>query len=167
MGDASPRQPPPPPELDRHIRFHRAQWVALPLLLAIPLLALLDFFGPAPRTVRAAMPQVLLEVEYPARTRAGRMDGIHIAISNTGATPIDTFTLAVDSAYLRAYREVAFVPPADASFRVPLSRLEPGDVHVVSISARPRGLGRRQGEVVLATPDSPPVRVLLSTFIFP
>ena len=60
--------PPDAPEMPRRISLHPGQWVFVPLMLAIPILALLGFFG-GQHTTRAELGPLAVSVRHPAALR--------------------------------------------------------------------------------------------------
>jgi hypothetical protein len=160
-------EPPPPPSTERHVRLYPYQRFALPLLLAIPLLAILGAFGPTARVARAEWNGIHVDVEHPAIARFGRPELLRIMVRNESGTPIDSSRLVLDSVYLAAFREISVAPAPATGLQISLPPLMPGASHVVRVDLRPHRYFRARGEIEHRVDGAPPVGVTVSTFILP
>jgi hypothetical protein len=162
-----PSEPPPPPGIERGVRLYPYQWFALPLLIAIPALAILEVFGPTTRVTRAERDGIRLEAEHPATTRFGRPEMLRVVVRNESGARLDSSTLVLDSAYFAAFREISVAPAPATGLQVTLPPLAPGESHAIRVDARPHRYFRARGEIELLVAGAPPVGVAVSTFILP
>jgi hypothetical protein len=151
----------------RRLALGRAQWVGLPILLAIPLLALFGVFGEreGDSTVRSA--ELEMRVRWPARTRHEMIHDIDVVVRNVSARTIDTLTVTFDTTYLAAFSAVSVTPGAAHAWEVELEGVRPGEARHVVVAVDAHRFGRRTGSVIATGGGSDTARVVIDTFIFP
>lgn len=149
------------------------QWVGLPLLILLPVLAIVGVLGTSLDQVSAANGAVRLQVQYPARARKGTQVDARIRVLNAGSAPLGGVTVAIDRAYLDGFGMVKITPSdlviTDAGYEVSVGDLPAGASRHVLLQLEPgRSYGRRTGTVsVYADGVAQPVTVPLATFTFP
>jgi hypothetical protein len=157
----------------RRLRLSLAQWLGLPLLLAVPCLALLSVFGERSAVVEGSSAELVVRVDYPSRLRLGVHGALTVEVTNRGARALAGAEVAFSRSYLDAFREVALEPAVLELRRdwtvVGLPPLLPGDVGVVSVRLRGESYGKRRGVVEVAGGggSASAVRLELETFTFP
>jgi len=152
----------------RRVKLHRFQWIGLPPLLAVPLLALLGVFGETWTRVDGSGPGLALSVEYATRYRYKQINTLQVRVENTATRTLDTVVVALDSTYAARFSTLVFVPSARAPFEVELVDLEPGEVALVWVELQAERYGRHRGFLEArgsGLPDT--VRIPLRTYIFP
>lgn len=143
-----------------------AQRVFLPLLYAVPALALFRVFGDAHRVASAAAPAVELTVRHPARLRYKEFVPLDVVVRNRSARSIDTVWVELDSAYVDRFSEINIEPSVDAPYRVPLVGVPAGAARRVAVEFRGNEYGRHAGTVrAIAGADT--ALVPIRTFVFP
>jgi hypothetical protein len=158
--------PPPPPEVRRRVMLHGAQWIGIPLLMAVPLLALSGVFGESRR--QAAAGDVLrVEVEYPGRHRAGLRSDIVVRLRNVSPVPLDGVSVAFDPAYFSDAYNVLFHPPASAPYEAALPMLEPGAEDEVRVEFEAEQRWWRRGWVRVTRDGRAVAEVRIGTFVLP
>src|SRR5690554_5420584 len=96
-------QPPQPPQMERKIQLYPYQWIGVPLLFLLPVLALVGAFGGRSSTVSAANEAVQLQVEYPARTRYRMIEPLIIGTTNLTGQGSITMTVTISRAYIEQF----------------------------------------------------------------
>lgn len=170
------KEPPQPPEAlpsPAKPLLSPLQWVGLPLLILLPVLAIIGVLGPGVDQATAASEALSLRVQYPARARKGTAIAAVIRVANSGSAPLSGVTVAIDRAYLDGFGTVEVTPSelliSDASYEVQVGDLPAGASRHVLIQLEPgRAYGRRTGTVsVSADGVDQPVGVPVATFTFP
>ena len=165
--DDEPPRPPDPPPIGRRLDLGALQLVGLPLLLALPVLALLGTFGERSATATARAGDVRLDVHWPTRTRHERIHRMDVVVRNVSTRALDTVTVAIDTAYLAGFSAVSVTPgPVDA-WRVELAGVGPGEARRVAVEMDASRYGRLSGHVTATAAGADTARVAVSTLVFP
>jgi hypothetical protein len=159
--------PPTGPHLPRRIHLYRYQWIGLPLLALLPILAIFRFFGDTSQRVDASSDAVRLEVVYPDRQRVGQKRQLEVRIENVSGNRLDTVTVSFDPSYVDRFNTVSFVPEPRSAYQIELLGVEPREHRLIRIETEGAEPWRHQGEVSVASPGSDPAGVRVSTFVFP
>lgn len=159
--------PPDAPEIERRIALQPSQWVLVPLMLALPLLAILGVFGERRETVTARAGPVHATIEYPTILRYKLRGSVSVQLHNTGATSIDTVTIAIDTAYVQHFTQVLALPSLARAYEVDVAPLRAGERQLVRIELVANRQGRHRGELTIATTGADTARVRIATRIFP
>ncbi len=163
--------PPEPPQIPRRLSFGATQLVGIPLLLALPLLALFGAFGITGGEVMLSGPGLEVRVSYPERFRYKTIHPLDIHVRNTGAALLPRVLVSVDRAYLSAFSEARFTPEAKAvterGFLIELGDIPPGGESHVTGSVQAEAYGRHRGTVSIATDAGARLEAKLSTIVFP
>ncbi|MCY1009965.1 hypothetical protein OV079_31270 [Nannocystis pusilla] len=83
-----PDHPPSPPEIVRRLQFHREQWLLLPLMFAVPILALLGLLGGPRVRQEIDLGGVRLAVEFAPRDHLEDWGRMHVTVVNRAAAPL-------------------------------------------------------------------------------
>ena len=168
MSDDVDNLPDPPgaPTQRRRPSLYRFQLIGLPFLMAIPVLALFGVFGERWTEVEAASGVLAVSVRYPAVFRYKMIDAIELHITNRGAVPIDTVTVALDTAYAGRFSTVTAVPPFTGSFEVDIPRIDARETRRVRIEIQGERYWSHTGELTVAS-RTDTIRVPLETTVFP
>lgn len=165
--DDAPHHPPRAPDIERRFRVHAYQWIGLPLLVLIPVLAALGVFGPSRAVERTVIGGALIEIDYPTIAWYGRNDALHITVRAIEEAAVGTsFTIRITGGYLGAFHEVRFTPDPH-ELRNILVVPEPDRTNTLTIDGRPHRYGRTRGAIELRPEGGWPVLVQLSTLILP
>ena len=158
-------EPPSPPSAPRRIRLYRYQWVGLPLLALLPVLALAGVFGVSWTDADASSESLAVDVRYSNRYRYKQLNRIEVRVRNIDVARLDTVTVALDTALAARFSTVRSVPPFVGTYRTELTGLEPGEERLVVIELQAERYGRHEGLLEVIGPDT--VALPLSIFIFP
>lgn len=158
--------PPPAPEMRRGIRLYPHQWVGIPILALLPLLALLGVFGKTRDARTSTGPVLEIRAEYPARMRYKMLDDVAVRVGNRSGAPLDSVTVHFEESHLAGFSNVTFTPQASEVYRVTLGRLDPGEERAVAVEVQAERYGRWTGAIVAATGNDT-AAVEVSTLVFP
>ncbi len=163
-------QPPQPPPFERRTQIPAIQMVGIPLLLLLPVLALVGVFGHATDSATTSNDVLALEVTYPTRTRHNLAAELVVEVGNLSAEPI-TVTLDLDRSYLDRFAEHVFLPEAQEVrpdvYRVEVSDIPPGEARIVRVGLRAEQYWRLAGQATASLDGSSPVSVPLRTWVYP
>jgi hypothetical protein len=164
-------EPPKPPPLQRKLQFHRVQLIGVPLLMVLPVLGLLGFFGETITTVSAANPQLSMQIEYSTRYRYKMINDMNVTITNlTEQAPV-TVTVEFDRSYIDQFSTVTFTPSVERItgevYEVELRELEAGGTQVIEVELQGEKYWHHTGSVSASLPDGEPVQIAVGTTIYP
>jgi hypothetical protein len=159
---AAPRAPTDTPS----VRLTRKQWIGLPVLVLVPLLALFGVFGDRQRTIAVSSPSLGITINYPERMRYRQSEILEISVLNRGQRVLDTVLVSVDTSYLSRFIDVRSTPSPTMDFSVPLVAVQPGEARLLSIELTGDRYWRHPATVSAATgPER--TTVTFSTLVFP
>jgi hypothetical protein len=171
-GQMETPQPPQPPEIKRKIQFALSQKIGIPILMLIPVLALLGFLGETMTEASTSSSDLSVRVEYPPRTRYLLPQEVTIHVQNTTSENVPIIMVDIGADYIDGFTQVAFSPDVDEvtgeAYRVELTDVDPGESRVVNIDIRGYSYGPRRDTVRASVDESgASVEVPIQTFIFP
>ena len=158
--------PPPAPGMRRHIRLYPHQWVGIPILALLPVLAVLGVFGQTGDARTSTGPVLEIRAEYPSRMRYKTLGDIAVRVGNRSGTPLDSVIVNLEESHLAGFSNVTFTPQANEAHRVTLGRLDPGEEGSVAVEVTAERYGRWTGAIVAAA-GSDTAAVEVSTLVFP
>jgi hypothetical protein len=158
--------PPAVPKTDARISLTTKQVLGLPLIAAVPLLALLGVFGERATTTVVRSNAVEVTATFPARFRYRQIQALRVSVRNTSPRPLDIVFVSFDTAYIARFSSVRFDPAVTSAFVVPISHLAAGASGLVSVELWGEQYGRHRGRVVV-TAGSDSVSIPISSFVFP
>ena len=145
---------PQPPSIQRLLLFKKTQLIGVPLIILIPVLALLGVFGESFETTRQTGDTFAVEITYPARFRYKMIDTMMVTVENVSAQAVPTVTVAFDAAYISQFSTVSFTPSvseiAGDAYYVQLKQVEAGEVRRVVVTLQAERYWRHEGEVTVA-----------------
>lgn len=145
-----PKEPYP-----RVVRLGPLEWIGIPLLALLPVLALLGVLGPSTAQLSAAVPEANLQVElsYPSRLRHKADGEMWVLVRNTGGSDQRGLTLGLDQTYLERFGRVQALPAAqslsDSALRIALPALAAGQSARVRLMLEGDDRGRLPGWIEL------------------
>lgn len=162
--------PPSPPEMTFRFRFYPFQLVMIPLLILIPLLALMGVFGDRVENREVQGEGVSISAHFPSMTRFDQRETLRITI-HSGAASIPAATLRISRTYLDYFAGLSFMPTNvsidSASYVIDLGDIPANTTHVMTLEYRAARMGMFIGSVMLETENAPLLDFELSTFVFP
>lgn len=162
-----PPDPPQAPEIDRRFRLYPYQWIGLPLMMLVPVLALFGVFGQSWDTARGATAALELELRYPSRFRYKQLNGMDVYVTNSSGRQLDTVTVSFDTAYINRFSTVTFVPSATGAYEVELTKVEPDERRLIRVELQGEKYWLHRGLIQAWAAGSDTLRVPVSTVVFP
>ena len=144
----------------------RKQWVGLPILALIPVLALFGAFGERTATVSETTPSLAVRVTYPERFRYRQTERLEIAVTNRSARALDSVLVSLDTAYFSRFTGVHVEPEPQAAYAVRLANVAPGETRLVVAEVTGDAYWRHPGTMGVAMRDERAV-VRISSLVFP
>jgi hypothetical protein len=164
-------QPPQPPDFRRELHFYPYQLIGIPLLVLIPILALLGVLSHMEKTVNAANADFDVQLQYPTRCFYRMNNTIELTIRNTSSQAMPTITVSLDKSYMHAFDAIQFTPDSvmltDTAYVVDLQDVGPGEARSISIDYEPSRYWQHQGNLMVSASEAEPIIVPLETFVFP
>lgn len=160
-------KPPRAPEIKRHLHFYPWQWIGIPVLLGIPILAMFGMFGESFASATGNSPEVGVAVEYPTRFRYKMINSINVRVRNVSPQPIDTLSVGFSPDYMTQFSTLSAIPSFSETYLVEMLDLKPGEESLVRVEIQGEEYGRHQGEIIVTSGGADTASVPLSTFIFP
>lgn len=158
--------PPDAPETRRRLSLNVSQRVGLPVLLAIPLLALSGLLGEREATADDANGSLNVEARWPATLRYRTSGSLALRIRNLAHMQLDSVVVRIDSAWTAGFSELNAVPPFRDVFELVVLDLPPGGDARVLIEFNAQRYGHHQGDLRLSSGlDS--LRIPIGTRILP
>jgi hypothetical protein len=158
--------PQDPPELPRRIHLYKSQWIGLPILFVLPILAILDVFGERREVIAESRDPLWVSVDYPTRLRAGQRSDVLVRVVNRSADPVSALAVEWDPQFLAGFAAVERMPPHDHAPAEPFD-LEPGGEQLQRIELEGNTLWRHRGLVSVAWHGREPIRIELRVFVLP
>jgi hypothetical protein len=158
--------PPPAPSINPKIQLTLKQRIGLPILLAVPILALFGIFGETEAHAHTTSGSIDLEVSYPARFRYRQVQSLRVSVRNLSSGVADTITVSFDTAYVSRFSSVRFEPATKSAYTVDLTDVKPSESRLVSVELWGQDYGYHRGTVV-ARHGSDSAKVHLRTLVFP
>lgn len=154
------------PAMRRRIALTRKQWIGLPVLAAVPVLALAGVFGERSTTTAARSTTIQIFVRYPERFRYRQVQSLEVSVRNVSTSPLDTVRVALDTSYVTRFAAVRIEPAPRTAFVVALTNLKPAETRLVAAELTGDQYGVHQGRVVV-TSGVDSAAVALRTIVFP
>ncbi|HSL30461.1 MAG TPA: hypothetical protein VK900_14775 [Anaerolineales bacterium] len=164
-------EPPQPPSIERKFKLYPTQLIGIPLMILVPLLALLGIFGKTHHAVTASSPQLEMRVEYPTRFRYKMIDAVTVSLTNISAQPITALEASFDRTYIEGFSTVIFTPAieqiTETAYLIEVTDLQPGETRVVSVAIQAERYGMHQGAITVTPGAGEALYVMIETFTFP
>jgi hypothetical protein len=162
-----PAAPPPAPDLPRRVRVNPSQWVGLPLLLLVPVLALGGVLGERRQLRTMHDDHTRIEVEYPTRLRARQHSTVVVRIVKLNGTSADSVRVMFDESWLGRFDDVDLTPDPQHGWTVLLADFEVGEQVEVRLGLEAGRPGRSRGQVRVEGGARAGHEIVLSTFVLP
>ncbi len=155
------------PDQPRRLLLHRYQW-GLPLLVAVPMLALIGLFGETWSRTADETAELTLEVEYASRYRYTLNNAVEVAVANRSDRALDTVVVSFAPEFMRQFSTVSFIPSATRAFEVELLELKPGETRFVWAELRGERYWKHRGSIqAYRAGGVDTARVEITSLVFP
>lgn len=165
------QEPPEAPDIPRQWKFHSYQYIAIPLLLLIPLLAVLGVLGETSTVVEASGDGVTMRVEYPDRAHYEAYNHISVTVRNASGADLTGVVVEFDRGLLDHFSQLSINPSleeiTETAYRVELDEIEAGGERVITLDYQPDMNGTHNSWVRLTADGIAPVQADISMFVFP
>jgi hypothetical protein len=163
--------PPEAPDIERRLEFDTLQRIGIPILLLVPLLALLGVFGDSSGSRVAETPEAALHVTYPSRMRHGLASSLRVDVRNRSPRPLSNVTVAISRDYLEPFRDLSFMPELTAvhetAYLLEIGDVPPGEERLVLVELRGWEHGRYPATVTVTIDGVENVQTTFTTIVFP
>jgi hypothetical protein len=164
-------QPPQPPVVGRRLHLYPYQIIGLPILIMIPILALLGVLSQQNATVKEASADFDVTLEYPIRCFYRMSSTMELSIRNTSTALIPAIRVSLERSYMRAFDSIQFIPDSvtltEGAYIIELNNVSPGETRRISIDYQPKRYWQHQGNLNISADGAAPVEIPLQTFVFP
>jgi hypothetical protein len=164
-------QPPQPPDFNRRFQLYPYQYIAIPLLFVIPILALLGAFGQAITSAEAANTSLAVHVKYESRMHYQLFVPIVITVTNQTDETLSDVRVYISRDYLDGFSQITLMPAAetitDTAYVIELQTLEPNETQTVTGDIRAHTTGRYMGSIRVEATNAETVSVSLESIVFP
>jgi hypothetical protein len=168
MPSSTPKpHPPQPPDQPSRLRLSRSQWVGLPLMALVPVLALAGAFGERRERRQEAHGALLVAAHLPTRLRYRQRMTLDVSVTNRGGTSLDDVRIRVDSAYLDRFSGVSLSPSVSPDGGVAFGSLAARQSVRLSVTLEGDRAGAIRGTALVTDAEGDSVRVPLSSIVFP
>jgi hypothetical protein len=135
------------PQLPKRFRMWKHQWVGIPVLLAIPILALTGFFGDSFETSVSGRADLLeLHAKFPTKARYGFEDEIRLEVRNKSGRTLPKVEVLLDPEYLAQFSEVYIHPSTERPYQLVLRDVGPGESRKITVEYRGKSYGAHSGK---------------------
>jgi hypothetical protein len=164
-------QPPQPPEFTPKFKLYPYQYIGIPIILLIPILALLGVFGEKVVEMEATSADLQVRVEYPIRTHYRLQHEMQVMVTNVSGEAMPSLTVRFDIDLMRAFSDITFTQEPDRiatdGYEVMLEAIAPGETRIVGVDVRAERYWAHDGVISVTGEGIDPVSIPLSVFIFP
>lgn len=164
-------RPPQPPEFQRRLHLYPYQYLLIPLLFLIPVLAILGVFGETIVTQAADNPALSVQVEYSSRTRHKVSAPLKVFVTNQTNDDMTNLNVQFDRDYIDAFLWLSFLPVVtsvtDEAYIVTIEDLPAGQTQAVTVDLKAEKLGAFSGTVTVEGETIDPISVRLESLLFP
>ncbi len=171
MSESQTPQPPQSPDFKREFRLYPYQWITIPLLFIVPILAIFGLFDANIVDVRASGDNVELRVEYSTRYRYYMDVPAYVFVTNTSDAALPVITVRFDRAFVDNFIEIQFTPDTNAVterwYEVDLEDVQAGETRMIRVDLQADDYGTQRGTVAVAVGETAVADVQLDSFIYP
>ena len=163
--------PPKAPEFNPRLKHYTYQWIGIPILFLIPILALLNVFGVSTDVERTSSETVDVSVTYPTRFRYKQINTIDVAITNTSDSMLDSVLVQFERPYIDRFSDVTFTPDVktitEPYYEVELTDIPPGETQHINVMIQAEDYGRHSGVITITPSTGDSLFVNLRTLSWP
>jgi hypothetical protein len=159
------------PEIRRGIALNRTQWIAVPLLLVLPVLALAGFAGDREGEASARGTGLALRVTYPEWLHYSTNRSLTAAVTNLGSEALSPVVVRFDAEYLEAFTNLRIrtgtTRDSPEGVDVELPALAPGATAEIHLDVQGERYGPHRGRIAAVAAGGNAVRVEVGTLVLP
>jgi hypothetical protein len=159
------------PEITPKLMLHSHQKIGIPLLLLIPILALLGLFGVNTNELQAEAEDVAITVRYPTRFRYRQINTIEVSIANNTDDSLQPITAYFDREYIDHFANAEFTPQVshitEEAYVVLLEEIPAGETYYINVEIEAHDVGYHRGEIRVESATTQSTQVQVETLVFP
>lgn len=155
------------PESSPKIKAWRYQYIGIPFLLSIPILALLGFFGGTTKKIQFHQNDFSISLDYPDLLRNGQTEYVQIKILNTSIESLKNFKVHLNSEFLQQFDEIEAIPSFDKNIEVSLEEIPPNEQRFVFFKLKANKAGPHYGRIEIKKSNEKIIQTALRTFVLP
>ncbi len=155
------------PKLPPHIKTWRFQLIGLPLLILIPLLAMMGIFGKELETITVKGGGLVSSIEYPTKMRYGQEVFMRLELKNTTGETIKNVSVNFDENYIKRFDGVEFTPNIEENYITETGDIPAGETRLIDVKLKAGEIGNQTGKFKFFSGEKKLFSTRLKTFIFP
>lgn len=156
---APPRKP--------KLKMWHYQWIGIPIIILIPVMALLGVFGEQTTKVQLSGEGLEASLEYPQKLRFGQDEFIRLEVSNTTSRALTNVTISFDKSYIEKFAEKSFTPEVQANYEMKNVEIPANETKTFEVRVKAGDSGSHSGEIKIRKEDEDILSHEISTFVFP
>ena len=164
-------EPPESPPFKRKLRFYVFQFIGLPFILLIPLLAISGLFDQTRTESEQSNDEISIHMDYPSRYRHKTEGTILIHVQNNSQESIPSLRLEISRDYLDQFSELRFFPELNQisadSYIIELSEIPHDTSELIRIELLASNYGEATGLVAAIAEGVEPLRLSINSFTYP
>jgi hypothetical protein len=164
-------EPPKEPAILRKLHLYVFQYIGIPLILLIPILALSGVFNQQFAQLQQENDALALSIHYPNRSRYEVLSNVTINIENKTEETIPLVLLSISKSYLKEFFVIDILPLVsqitEENYEVELEEIASEESRLVTIDLEGDIYGEHTATVSLASEGIEPLSLTIKTFVFP
>lgn len=164
-------QPPQPPKIQQHVNLSRGQLIGLPVLLLIPILALLGVFGLTEEQATRSGEEFELTVHYSGRAQYMAGFDLVIEVTNLSNQPREGVMVGLSRTFVDSFTEASFLPSVGlvtgSEYLFDLGTMPAAASRTVSARLTPGSYWSTPGTVTVSSSGRQTVEFEFQTFVYP
>lgn len=160
-------RPPAPPAVPQKLRLSRAQWIGLPLIVVIPVLALAGVFGETVAERADRHGPLVARASVPVRIRYRQRMTLELNVENRGNQALTDVQVRIDSSYLDRFSGVSLSPAASPDGAIRLGPVRAREAIRVAVTLEGDRFGVTEATAHVTDAQGDTVRLPLATLVFP
>ena len=155
------------PQLRPHLRMWKYQWIGIPLILIMPILAIMGVFGREIKNLNITGGGITAQIEYPSKIRYGQEEFIRVELTNDSSKTMRDVSVSFDKNYIQKFDGSEFKPQADINYFVKAGDISPGNKKILEVKLKAGERGSNSGKIIISSRNKEIISEELNTFIFP
>jgi hypothetical protein len=155
------------PNVRRRLRLYPHQWLALPLLFAIPVAAIAGAFGERSTSLSVAAHNIEVHLRSPRVFRYRQLEPLQLSITNRSPAALPSLSITFDTAYVARFARVRFIPEVTEPYIIQLDTLPPGATTIVMAELEGARYGSHRGAIYIQQGRKQILRLPLRTWVLP
>jgi hypothetical protein len=164
-------EPPEAPAIQRKFHLYRFQYICIPLLFLVPILAILGVLGENRAQVEQSNDSLEIMIDYPARYHHQMMSRMSISIQNRTEERLDSVVVSISRSYIEQFSSISFLPSVaeitEDSYVMQLEDMAAGEIRTITIELEAHVYGEHTALVTAISDEDDPLHLTIKTLVFP